>query len=30
MLDVPAAVAFHVTSGFFLFASYNHAAVGYP
>jgi hypothetical protein len=30
MLDVPAAVAFHVTSGIFLFASYNHAAGGYP
>jgi hypothetical protein len=30
MLDVPAAFAFHVTSGIFLVASYNHAAGGYP
>ena len=30
MLDVPTALAFHVTSGFFLFTSYNYAAGGYP
>ena len=30
MLDMPTALAFHVTSGFFLFTSYNYAAGGYP